>query len=176
MTTLAWGARVSDPFRVKVRDIGHQFGLDPSDLMACIAFESGGTFSPSIRNGAGSGAVGLIQFMPQTAAALGTSTDSLAKMSAEAQLEFVRAYFKPNKGRLANLGDIYMAILWPGGIGKPDSYVLFDRADPDHPARYVQNVGLDFNRDGEVTRAEACARILAQRTLGMQPGNVWTGS
>lgn len=41
--------------------------------MAAMAFESGETFSPSIKNAAGSGAVGLIQFMPSTAKALGTS-------------------------------------------------------------------------------------------------------
>ena len=38
--------------------------------MAVMSFETGGTFDPGIRNAAGSGATGLIQFMPSTAAGL----------------------------------------------------------------------------------------------------------
>jgi hypothetical protein len=64
MPTLSWGRKVSERFRARVYDIGHGLGLDPSDLMACMAWESGETFSPAVRNAAGSGAVGLIQFMP----------------------------------------------------------------------------------------------------------------
>jgi hypothetical protein len=175
MTTLAWGARVSAGFRSRVQEIAAGLGIDASWLMACMAFESGQTFSPSIRNAAGSGAVGLIQFMPQTAAALGTSTAELAAMSPEAQLEFVADYFRPRTGRLRNLGDVYGAILWPAMIGKPDSFVVFDKADPDHPKLYLQNQGLDFNKDGKVTRGEACARpqVLLQR--GQEAANVFRG-
>src|SRR5215813_9792931 len=123
--TLAFGKRVTPAFASKVRDIAGGLGCDPSWLMACMAFESAETFSPSILNGAGSGAVGLIQFMPSTAAALGTSTEALAKMSAEAQLDFVRQYFAPQRGRLQSLDDVYMAILWPAAIGKASDFVLF---------------------------------------------------
>lgn len=66
---LCWGKKVSAPFRVRIVEIGHNLGVDPDFLMACMAFESGGTFSPSIKNAAGSGAIGLIQFMPSTAQA-----------------------------------------------------------------------------------------------------------
>lgn len=168
---IAWGQKVSAAFRDKARTIAASLDVDPSSLMACMAFESGGTFSPSIRNAAGSGAVGLIQFMPQTAAALGTTTEALAAMTAEDQLDFVRRYFWPHKGKLANLGDLYMAVLWPAGIGKPDSYVLFDSHDPDHPARYVQNHGLDLDHDGRITRGEACARVKAKLAEGLLPVN-----
>lgn len=92
-------------------------------------------------------------------------------MSAVRQLDFVERYFQPRAGRLKTLADVYMAILWPAAIGKPASYVLFDRADPDHPRRYVQNAGLDFNRDGVVTKAEAAARVAEQLELGLRPEN-----
>ena len=65
---LAWGAKVSAAFRNKVRAIASELGTDPNFLMAAMAFETGRSFSPSQRNQAGSGAVGLIQFMPRTAA------------------------------------------------------------------------------------------------------------
>jgi hypothetical protein len=64
---LAWGKKVSKRFRSRVKEVAANLQTDPNFLMACMAFESAGTFSSSIKNGAGSGAVGLIQFMPSTA-------------------------------------------------------------------------------------------------------------
>ena len=168
---LAWGKKVSKPFRDRVLRMGATLQADPSHLMACMAFETGRTFAPAVRNAAGSGAVGLIQFMPATAQVLGTTPQQLAAMSAVRQLDYVERYFQPRAGRLKTLADVYMAILWPAAIGKPASYVLFDRNDPDHPRRYVQNAGLDYNRDGLVTKAEAAARVAEQLALGLRPEN-----
>lgn len=164
---IAWGAKVSPVFRERIWWIADQLALDPDDLMSCIAWESGETFRPDIKNQAGSGATGLIQFMPSTAKALGTSTASLAAMTAEDQLNYVYRYFEPWKGRLKTLSDIYMAILWPKGVGKAESYVLFDRDLT--PTAYRQNSGIDINRDGKVTKAEAAAKVLAKKQKGMQP-------
>jgi hypothetical protein len=175
MSSLAWGKKVSPTFRQAVFDSSDRLGCQPDDLMACMAWETGETFSPSIVNGAGSGATGLIQFMPSTAAALGTTTALLARMTAVQQLTCVEKYFRPWKGKLKNLGDLYMAILWPAGIGKPDSYVLFDKADAAHPKRYLQNVGIDMNKDGKVTRGECCAKVQAKLTKGLLPENRWVG-
>lgn len=173
---LAWGNRVSAAFRARVITISTTLGLDPSDLMSCIAFETGESFRPDILNAAGSGAVGLIQFMPQTAASLGTTTSALAAMTAEQQLDYVLRYFKPWVGRLKNLGDVYGAILWPGMIGRADTYVVFNKNDAERPKLYTQNKGLDFNWDGHVTRAEVCAKIVAKKTRGLLPGIVWEGA
>ncbi|PJK00830.1 lytic transglycosylase [Lysobacteraceae bacterium NML91-0213] len=170
---MAWGARVSAEFRGKVRAIASRLGTDADDLMACMAWETGRTFSPAVRNRAGSGATGLIQFMPATARGLGTTTDALAKMTALQQLDYVERYFAPYRGRLRNLGDLYMAILWPAGIGKADSYVLWDR--PDRPTTYRQNAGIDINRDGRITRGEALAKVSGLLAEGRRPGNLWPG-
>lgn len=174
---LCWGAKVSRIFRDRVRWISDALGLPvltgPDDLMACMAWESGETFSPAVRNAAGSGATGLIQFMPSTAKALGTSVAALAALTAEDQLQWVYKYFRPFKGRLRNLGDLYMAILWPAGVGKPDSYVLWESAA--RPTTYRQNAGLDVNRDGAITRGECLTKIMERRAKGFLPGNAWTG-
>ena len=164
---IAWGAKVSPQFRDGIRRIGARLAINPDHLMACIAFETGRTFSPSVRNAAGSGACGLLQFMPSTASALGTTTEALAAMSAEQQLIYVEAYFRPWKNRLRTLADVYMAILWPGGIGKAPEWVLFDERDKAHPKRYVQNRGLDFDRDGTITKAEAASGPERMLTLGL---------
>jgi hypothetical protein len=167
---LAWGAKVSPLFRSLVIGTARRLSIpDPSWLMACMAFETGESFSPSIRNAAGSGAVGLIQFMPQTAAKEGTSVEKLAAMSAESQLQVVESYFKPWAGKLHSLGDVYGAILWPGMIGQPDTAVIFDKADPSHPKQYLQNKGLDTNADGKITKAEIVARVQAKLVRGLQP-------
>src|SRR5688572_25827343 len=89
----------SQPFLDKVRGIALELDVNPNFLMAVMSFETGGTFSPSQPNKAGSGAVGLIQFMPKTATGLGTSTAALVQMTAEEQLEFVAKHFRPFKGR-----------------------------------------------------------------------------
>lgn len=174
---LCWGAKVSRTFRDRVRWMAGELGLPKEtgadDLMACMAWESDNTFSPSVVNKAGSGATGLIQFMPTTAIGLGTTTAALAKMTAEDQLNFVFKYFRPYKGKLRNLGDIYMAILWPAGVGQPDNFVLWEKGK--RPTTYRQNAGLDVNKDGAITRGEAIAKVLARQGQGFWAGNYWKG-
>ena len=194
---MAWGAKVSRVFRDRVRWMADDLGLPAltgaDDLMGCMAWETNNTFSPSIMNMAGSGATGLIQFMPSTALAFFHSpleikamTDAerkangikacarLAAMTAEDQLNYVYKYFRPFKGRLRNLGDLYMAILWPAGVGQSDSFVLWEKGK--RPTTYRQNAGLDVDRDGEITRGEAIAKVSARRSLGFAPGNFWGGA
>lgn len=167
---LAWGARVSTEFARHVLGICDEFawsGAHASWLMACMAFESDGTFSASVPNRAGSGAVGLIQFMPLTAVDLGTTTENLALLSAESQLTYVRAYFKQYARRIASLSDMYMAILLPKYIGTAEGTVLFSGTG----ASYRQNAGLDANSDGKITKGEATARVAAMLQRGLEPAN-----
>jgi hypothetical protein len=164
---IAWGSHVSSLFRDRVWWIADTLKLDPDDLMAVMAWESGETFSASVKNMAGSGATGLIQFMPSTAKSLGTTTTALAKMTPEDQLNFVYKYFRPFQGRLNNLGDVYSAVLWPKGVGQPDHYIFFQGG-----TAYRQNAGLDINKDAKITRAEAVAKVQAKKARGLLPENV----
>lgn len=171
---LAWGRKVSAAFRDRVVDeVAPALSVDPNWLMTIMAFETGETFSPSVRNAAGSGAVGLIQFMPSTCASLGLTVEEMAALSAEDQLGYVLKYFAPWAGRIRSLGDAYGVVLWPAMVGKPDSWPVFRRDDPNHPARYLQNAGLDFNRDGEITKAEVVARVERELAKGLLPENAW---
>ena len=125
--------------------------------------ESG--FDPAITNKQ-SGATGLIQFMPKTAIALGTTTDALRAMTAVEQLEYVRKHFRDRK---LSPRDVYPAIFFPAAIGKSDDMVIgtktlemavakgFSTVVPEgakiSPAEfavrvYNQNGGLDVNGDG----------------------------
>jgi hypothetical protein len=165
----AWGRKVSKEFNDKVAAIALDLDIPPDWLMACMAFESAESFDSGVLNKAGSGAVGLIQFMPSTARALGTSTEALAAMSAEDQLSYVHKYFRPYRGRLRTLEDVYMAILWPLAVGKNDDYILFDVVSK--PTTYRQNSGLDRDKDGKVTKFEAAVKVRAALERGLLPEN-----
>lgn len=167
---LAWGAKVSQQFREKIAAIATLLGVEEDFLMACIAFESGESFRADIHNAAGSGAVGLIQFMPSTAAALGTTTEELTRKTPEEQLDDVERYFKPWAGKMKSLADVYMVILWPAAVGKPGYTTIFDMNDPKHPKLYIQNKGLDWNKDGKITVDEAAAGPMRKLEKGRQLG------
>jgi hypothetical protein len=157
---IAWGARVSAPFKVKLIEIAQNIGVDPNLLISAMAFETGETFSPSIKNR--NGATGLIQFLPGTATELGTSVAELAAMTAVDQMDYVEKYFNPYKNLLETIEDVYMAILWPAAIGKANSWVLFSRPS----GEYDRNSGLDTNKDGAVTKEEAAGMVKAKLLKG----------
>lgn len=165
---IAWGAKVSDAFKRKVIVISQGLGVSPDFLMACMAFETGETFSTAVKNAAGSGAVGLIQFMPSTAKMLGTSTEALERMTAESQLDYVEKYFKPRRGKLNTLIDVYMAILYPAAIGKPSDYALFERGS----ITYKQNAGFDKDKDGKISLAEISSLVMQKYQKGLKKGYI----
>ncbi|TPJ52573.1 transglycosylase SLT domain-containing protein, partial [Mesorhizobium sp. B2-6-7] len=147
--------------------LSKRIGCDPSHLMAAMAFESGETFAPDKRNPS-SGATGLIQFMRSTAEGLGTSLEALAQMSQVQQLVYVEKYLAPYAGRFGSLSDMYMAILYPAAIGKPEASVLFSSGTK----AYSQNSGLDVNGDGFVTKGEAASKVQAELDKGLTAGLV----
>ena len=111
--------------------LGNDLGVDPMFVADLIYFES--KFDPAATNLAGSGATGLIQFMPSRAEALGTTTEKLAKMTAKEQMEYVKKYFSADNlgaGNLKKLRDnptrhnLNMAVFYPKGIGQDPSTEL----------------------------------------------------
>jgi hypothetical protein len=59
----------------------------------------------------------------------------------------VERYFEPQATRLKTLSDVYMAILWPRAVGKPEDYVLYDNG---------------------ITKAEAAARVQQALEQGLE--------
>jgi hypothetical protein len=76
-------------------------------------------------------------------------------MSEVEQLDYVCRYLMTWKDRLLSLEDLYMAILWPKAVDKPNGYVLFRRGT----TAYDQNKGLDIDGSGEITKFEAAAKV-----------------
>lgn len=136
-------------------------GVPVDWLATIISFESGGTFSPSQLNRAGSGAFGLIQFLPSTAANLlgGTQAEAAAKgkaMSFSEQLErMVVPYFQSFDADFHNLQDLYLAVFYPRAMNKADDWVIGTAPG----ATYTQNAGLDRAGKGYITRGDVTAAI-----------------
>lgn len=135
-------------FQENVRQVADALQVPADWLMAVMYMES--RFDGSIYNHKGSGAVGLIQFMPATAQELGTSTFALSQLPAVAQLPYVQAYFdqvRHRYGAYQSLTDLYLAVLFPKARGQDPCFQLYHR-----PSKaYRQNKGLDTNHDGAVT-------------------------
>ena len=145
---------IQDPdFDKKLSKIADALGVEKSALIAIMKQESG--VNPKAVNKM-SGATGLIQFMPDTARKLGTTTKELYDMSAVEQLDYVYKYFKmvgvkPGMG----VGDLYMAVFMPAHMGKPDGTILGQSGDTGFSGKvYAQNKGLDRDRDGTITVAD----------------------
>jgi hypothetical protein len=167
-TNLWYGKQVSKGFRDKVVTIASDLNMNPNHLMIIMNFESGGSFDPAQRNLSGSSATGLIQFMPSTAVALGTTTEALAGMTAEAQLDYVKKYYEQSGkvGKIESLDDAYLVVLYPALVGKSDDKVFGDKDGNTRSQKiYQQNSGFDKNNDGKITKKEIASTIRNQKRL-----------
>lgn len=150
--------KTNTPFIARVKEMAGKYGTTPQALLAVMHFETGGSFSSDTRNAAGSGATGLIQFMPSTAKGLGTTTEKLASLSPVEQLEWVDKYLENTplaKGGENTVEDVYMSVLYPKAVGKGSDYVLFEKGTK----AYDQNRGLDHTGKGFITKADAAYKV-----------------
>lgn len=138
-------------------------------LFSCMALETGRSFDASIRNKY-SGAVGLIQFMPGpkgSAVDLGTTVDTLAKMTEFDQLDYVFAYFEKYGyiKKCARLEDYYLTIFYPAHVGKDPNLKVADKGTK----LYDQNSGFDREKKGFYTVGDIAYAITDFYWEGMDP-------
>ncbi|WP_210342279.1 hypothetical protein [Methylorubrum rhodesianum] len=110
-----------------------RLGTSPVDLGTVISYETGGTFSPSIRGGSGNRHIGLIQFGIPEQRQYGASQDQ----SFGEQLGAVERYltdrgFKPGMGLL----DLYSTI----NAGRPGRYNASDAGNGGAPGTVADKV------------------------------------
>lgn len=179
-----------------------------NNLMAVFAWESGGTFKPDAPNQANSGGTGLIQFMPSTAKALlgheitvetvknyyGQKRNKKTKlkedwyldrvkefadMTAIKQLDYVKKYFEPLRGKTLEFIDFYLQVLFPASSGLPEHVVFADSLNKlDRPSEndklrikrvsaYSKNSGMDLNKDGKLMKSEIKISVQKYITEGL---------
>ena len=176
-------------------------------LMAVMEWESGGTFSPGVPNIAKSTGTGLIQFMPDTARRLlgvgkygigpnkkknitieytdkyfGQSLPRIrefAHMTALEQLDYVKKYFEPLRGKNVEFIDFYLQVLFPASSMKSEHIVfakskkfLTSSKEKDTLKKlrviaYEQNRGLDSNKDGVIWKSEIDKKVQIYMTKGL---------
>lgn len=141
---------VTGDFATELNRVSSKFNVNPSDMLALMRSES--SLNPQAVN-ASTGATGLIQFMPRTARSLGTTTEELRGMTAAQQMQYVEKYF--DSVRLpsgASAGRLYAYVFLPGRANRE---VLTTRGE----AYYDANIGLDMDRDGNITIADLDVRM-----------------
>lgn len=148
--------QLTQGFYNKVVEIAKRVQCDPNDLMGIMNIESNQTFSPSATNPK-SGAVGLIQFMPQYVSSYGTSIEALKKMTAEEQLTYVEKYLTTNKQTFGisgkvDAGTLYALVFTPAYAKKE---TLASRGEN----YYNANPLLDKNKDGKITKSDLAALV-----------------
>lgn len=137
-------------FISKVNQISSLLGIEPDWLMFTMMFESG--LNPKAINQY-TKAVGLIQFMPNTALGLGITTDLLYQMSNIDQLDYVYKYLKPYVGKMHSMTDVYFAVFFPAAIGKPNTHIL-QTSSLSASKIAEQNQIFDLNKDKQITVGE----------------------
>lgn len=148
-----------------VNQLAQKWDIDAGDLLGLMQSES--NLNPQARNP--SGATGLIQFMPETARAMGTSTDAIYRLNRTQQLGLVDRYFQMSKlPKGATAGQLYATVFLPAYNRKADNFVVArangaNDAGKVNPKWYSQNAGLDVNRDGAITIADLGMRLSKKR-------------
>jgi len=119
-------------FQSKLIQICQELGIDPNYMAAAMMSESG--LNPTAKNPVGSGAFGLIQWIPSEAKKVGTTGPALLQMSAVEQLDYVKKSFdllvaNGVVGRIGKSGDplsdTYMCIAAPEYVGQNPNTVVF---------------------------------------------------
>lgn len=162
---MIYSSKISPQGKRALKDLQRCFSWTDEQLdylIACIAFES--NLNPFAKNKV-SGAVGLIQFMPSICKAYGTTAEEMVRRTFEEQVPYIIKHFQPYYKRTKSLSDMYMAILMPSFIGKPEDAVIFSIIKT--PVQYKQNRGLDRNNNGVITKAEASALVFSRYTKGL---------
>lgn len=171
---LNWSKRLSNEFLQANKDWADARGLAWQGAhcsIACMGFESAGTFDPAKKNMAGSEAYGLIQFMSPAAKDLGVPLEVIRSMSQMEQLQLVFRYFDMRMrayGKFAKLDDFYLSIFYPRAIGRGQNETVISGVDT---KAYRQNRGLDKNGDGVITVGEISVSIYNSYFEGMLLSN-----
>lgn len=155
----------SKAFLNKVKEIARRLNCNYKNLLGVMQSES--SLNPQAVNKS-TGATGLIQFMPNTAKELGTTTAALKNMSAVQQLDYVEKYLQKMKkaagfGQMEPIsgGQLYALVFLPGRAHRE---VLTQAGEKyyswkDKNGKVHGNQGLDTNKDGKITKSELDARV-----------------
>jgi Transglycosylase SLT domain len=151
-----------DVFAAAVCSVSAFLEIDSNWLMAVMKAESGikanarNTSFPFMKDGKLDGyATGLVQFIPSTARSMGTTTWDLEKLSRVEQMDYVKKYFAPYKGKIKSYFDLYMVTFFPAGLPNSENADwVFETSKIRRASIAKSNPTIDINKDGKITIAE----------------------
>lgn len=136
-------------FAQKVVSIADFLQIDPNWLMQVMYAESKlNNTAKNIQQGKLI-AAGLLQWTK----ASGVLPQSVLSLDHLQQLDKVKTYFTPYRGKMNSYFDVYLVTFFPAGMGKPDSYV-FETNRLSAALIAKQNPAINKNKDGRITMGE----------------------
>lgn len=131
-----------------VDSLADYLGVPPLWVVSVWYNESG--LNKSIINGIG--AAGLNQMTPATLQQYGLTPQQYAAKSVAEQVEVMKQFYAPVKGRIKRAGDLYLYNFWPAAI--INNYYSQQAIARKGQAAYDSNSSLDYNNDGVITRKD----------------------
>lgn len=131
----------------------------PPMWLLCVLYQESGLQSDIVN---GIGAVGLNQLTPDTANMHGIDIKAYQTSGADYQLQQMRKFYADARGKIKRAGDLYMYNFLPvvitknigfdvplGVKGSTEKFYGLSKG-----SIYSHNSGLDFNKDGIITRKD----------------------
>lgn len=152
-------AHLSDGFFRQVLQLASDYdakgaGISAEDVLAVLNAESG--ISPTAMN-AGSKCAGMNQICNLSGVGWTGSREDYLALSAEQQFPWVRKFWDSvigsRYGLLTDMGKMYLLNFNPGNLGKPEDFVLYDKATGGDSYRLNQ-ASLDPGKKGTITVAD----------------------
>ncbi len=138
-------------FAQKVTDIAAWLQIDPNWLMQVMYAESKLKASAQNIQKGRLIAAGLLQWTSASGAP--GAPQSMLQRNHLQQLDWVKEYFKPYRGRMHSYFDVYLVTFFPAAVGKPDNYV-FATSRLSASLIASQNPAVNIVKDGKITMAE----------------------
>ncbi|PZF71570.1 hypothetical protein [Taibaiella soli] len=138
-------------FAQKVTDIAAGLQIDPNWLMQVMYAESKLKASAQNIQKGRLIAAGLLQWTSASGAP--GAPQSMLQRNHLQQLDWVKEYFKPYRGKMHSYFDVYLVTFFPAAVGKQDNYV-FSTSRLSASLIASQNPAVNIVKDGKITMAE----------------------
>ncbi len=138
-------------FSQKVTAIATWLGIDPNWLMQVMYAESRlNAKAQNIKNNRLI-AAGILQWTK--ASGFPGAPQSVLKYNHLQQLDEVKKYFTPYRGKMHSYFDVYLVTFFPAAVGQGDHFIF---ATSQLPASLIasQNPAIDTVKDGKITMSE----------------------
>ena len=168
LATIAYGKRAAQQLtyaaelRTVIIEASKELGISPEDFATLISFETSGTFSTSVRGGAGNLHIGIIQFGPQEQIDFGAKQGQTPREQMAAAMRYFKARkYVPGSGIL----ELYSTI----NAGRPGRPNATDRRKGGTPGTVLDKVNNQMAGHRKNAQAFLGGTFKVEDTLDQDP-------